>query len=222
MNITKKLLAELHAPEVNVRLHSAKQIEEFKRSISMFGQIRPVVVDEYGTILAGNGLCEALKSMGKAEVDCYVVAGLTDGQKKKLMLTDNRIFSLGIDDIQAFDAIVAELKGDYDIPGYDEDLLKTLASDVEEADEIISGYGIISNESKESMAKAAERYEQEEKEFVQEAHEYIPKPIASAPIASAQPANIAAPQEYGDNQSAPEPLQRRFLVCPKCGEKIWL
>lgn len=46
MKVIKKKLTELHRPERNVRIHSDKQIAEFKRSIEMFGQIRPIVIDE--------------------------------------------------------------------------------------------------------------------------------------------------------------------------------
>ena len=109
MIITKVPLNMLKAPEKNVRIHSAKQIEEFKRSIEMFGQIRPIVCDEAYTIIAGNGLYAALSALGWAEADCYIVSGLSEVEKKKLMLADNRIFSLGVDDLQAFDEILLEL-----------------------------------------------------------------------------------------------------------------
>ena len=44
------------------------------------------VVDiiECGTILIGNGLYEALLSMGAETADCYVKAGLSEKEKKKL------------------------------------------------------------------------------------------------------------------------------------------
>lgn len=63
MNVTRKLLSELRRPERNVRMHTDKQLKEFRRSVEMFGQIRPIVVDEDGVILAGNGLYETLLSM---------------------------------------------------------------------------------------------------------------------------------------------------------------
>ena len=69
MKVTKKPLTELHPPERNVRMHTDKQLKEFRRSVEMFGQIRPIVVDESGTILAGNGLFETLCSMGRTEAD---------------------------------------------------------------------------------------------------------------------------------------------------------
>lgn len=56
-------LKDLVRPERNIRIHTEKQLEEFERSVRMFGQIRPIVVDENNTILAGNGLYETLLRM---------------------------------------------------------------------------------------------------------------------------------------------------------------
>ena len=64
MKITVKKLSDLHKPARNIRRHSDKQITEYVRSIEMFGQIKPLVVDENGEIIAGNGLFEALTRMG--------------------------------------------------------------------------------------------------------------------------------------------------------------
>lgn len=118
MKVIKKPLTELRRPDRNVRMHTDKQLKEFRRSVEMFGQIRPIVVDEDGVILAGNGLYETLLSLGRTEADCYVVSGLTEAEKKKLMLADNRVFDLGVDDLAALDAFILELKDDLDIPGY--------------------------------------------------------------------------------------------------------
>lgn len=204
MKVIRKQLTELCRPERNVRIHSDKQITEFRRSIEMFGQIRPIVVDDAGVILAGNGLYEALCAMGRTEADCYIASGLTDSQKKKLMLADNRIFSLGVDDIQGFDEIIAGLD-DLDVPGYDEELLKTLTADLEDADELMAGYGLINEDAKADMKKAADSYEQKSEEFARSAEEIKP----------------AAPVEAAVEERAAE-LERRYIVCPKCGEKIWL
>lgn len=92
MKITVKKLADLRKPAHNIRRHSDKQITEYIRSIEMFGQIKPLVVDEHGEIIAGNGLFEALTRMGRETCDCYVVTGLTDVQKKKLMMADNKVY----------------------------------------------------------------------------------------------------------------------------------
>ena len=48
MKIVKRPLSELRKMEKNIRRHTDKQIKEYVRSLQMFGQIKPVVVDETG------------------------------------------------------------------------------------------------------------------------------------------------------------------------------
>src|SRR5699024_3895928 len=105
MEIIEKRLSELNHPAQNVRMHSQKQIKEYCRSISKYGQTKPMVIDEDGVILIGNGLYDALLAMGRESGSCMVKAGLTEKEKKKLMLADNRIYSLGVDNMSVFDEI---------------------------------------------------------------------------------------------------------------------
>ena len=202
MKVTKKPLAELHPPERNVRMHTDKQLKEFRRSVEMFGQIRPIVVDEDGTILAGNGLFETLRSMGRTEADCYVVSGLTEAQKKKLMLADNRVFDLGVDDLAALDALVLELKDDLDIPGFEEDLLRAMVMEADEASAALSEYGTIDQERAEEIRETGERYEARQ-------------------AAAAARSEDCTPQATGEQPQQAE-QGGRFVLCPKCGERIWL
>ena len=195
--VTKKL-SELKRPEKNVRMHTDKQLAEFRRSVEMFGQIRPIVCDENGVILAGNGLYETLLSMGRTEAECYVAVGLSEKEKKKLMLADNRIFDLGVDDMKAFDEFIAELGDDLDVPGFDDDLLRSLVADAGEIDEMMSSYGLITEEKKEEIVAAAETYQKEEAARAEQ-----PAAPAQQPEASQQPSG-------------------KYVLCPKCGEKIWL
>ena len=71
MEIITMKLVDLVKPEKNVRIHTEQQLKEFQRSVKMFGQIRPIVVDENNVILAGNGLYETLIAMGKETADVY-------------------------------------------------------------------------------------------------------------------------------------------------------
>lgn len=138
MNIVVRSLADLHHPECNARIHPEKQIEELKRSIRKNGQTRLIVIDEEGTIWIGNGLYQAMQEMGMTEAHCILVEGMTEADKKKMMLSDNQIFSLGATDMDALDAIIRELSGDLDIPGYDEDFLRQMVADIEEIDLIMA------------------------------------------------------------------------------------
>lgn len=200
MKVVKKPLSDLHPPQRNVRLHTEKQLKEFRRSVEMFGQIRPIVIDEGGMILAGNGLFEAMKSMGFADADCYVAAGLSESQKKKLMLADNRVFNLGVDDMEALDAFVQELKDDLDIPGFEEDLLQAMVMEAEEATQALMEYGTLEPEQAQAIQQTHERYQAQEQAAAEKAEEVTPAP---PPAPAEQPAG-------------------RFVLCPKCGERIWL
>lgn len=130
MNIVVRNLSELHSAECNARRHPPKQIAELKRSLKKNGQIRLLVVDENNTVWIGNGLLEAMRDMGYTEAHCILKEGMTEAEKKKMMLSDNRIFDLGVDDMDAFDALIRELSGDLDIPGFDEDALSVLVADL--------------------------------------------------------------------------------------------
>lgn len=200
MNIVKMPLDSLQRPERNVRMHTEKQLTEFERSISMFGQIRPIVVDEKRTILAGNGLYEALLRMGWKEADVLQMEGLTENQKKKLMLADNKIFGLGVDDLDSFDAFLVELKDDLDIPGFDEELLKSMVSQAGEVSEKLQEYGTLDEDEIEEIKSARER-----------------KDLYMA----AEPAADEAEETDAPEEQEREPV-RQYVVCPNCGEKIWL
>ena len=206
MKIVKKKLTDLHPAERNVRIHSEKQVKEFVRSLESFGQIRPIVVDEDNTILAGNGLYAALMAKGETSADCYVMTGLSENEKKKLMLADNKIYSLGVDDMDVFEQFLKELGDDLEIPGYDEELLKTITADLEDVDEMLSGYGTVTEQTKQQIASTAEKYEAQSAQHAEAAEEI--KPASPAPVTPAE-----GPQEA---------LPKRFIQCPKCGERIWL
>ena len=201
MQTVTKNVSELKRPAKNVRLHGDRQIKEYIRSIEMFGQIRPIVIDENNTVLAGNGLLTALMQMGRETADCYVVTNLSEKQKKKLMLVDNKIFELGVNDANTFDELLRELDGDIDIPGYDEELLKVLTASANKADEIISSYGNYSKESIDNMKNTQPQTPTPQSQIL----------TPQAPIQENTPPQIETPQS-----------SQKYIVCPKCGEKIWL
>ncbi len=182
MKVVKKPLSALRPPERNVRLHTEKQLKEFRRSVEMFGQIRPIVIDEAGTILAGNGLFETMKNMGFKDADCYIVTGLTEAQKKKLMLADNRVFNLGVDDMEALDAFVQELKGDLDIPGFDEDLLQAMVMEADEAAQALLEYGTIEPKQAEAIQQTREKYQAQEEAAAQKAEKKNRPPTRAVPL----------------------------------------
>lgn len=209
MEIITMKLVDLVKPEKNVRIHTEQQLKEFQRSVKMFGQIRPIVVDENNVILAGNGLYETLIAMGKETADVYKYDNLTENQKKKLMIADNKIFSLGIENLDTLNSFLEDLQGDLDIPGFDEDILKQMVSEAEDVTEKLSEYGTLDDEEIQSIKESGERKEQQ-----------IQK--AEAEQATPAPQPIAQPQHEMPEDSEDTTEVKKFVICPKCGEKIWL
>lgn len=209
MEIITMKLVDLVKPEKNVRIHTEQQLKEFQRSVKMFGQIRPIVVDENNVILAGNGLYETLIAMGKETADVYKYDNLTENQKKKLMIADNKIFSLGIENLDTLNSFLEDLQGDLDIPGFDEDILKQMVSEAEYVTEKLSEYGTLDDEEIQSIKESGERKEQQ-----------IQK--AEAEQATPAPQPIAQPQQEMPEDSEDTTEVKKFVICPKCGEKIWL
>lgn len=217
MNVVRMKLSELRPLDKNVRRHSEKQIVEYVKSLDMFGQLRPMVVDEDGVILAGNGLYEALLRMGKESGDCYVAAGLTEKQKKKLMLADNRIYELGKTDMDAFEEIIRELDGDVEVPGWDEDLLKTLTSSMAEANAMIESYGIYDPDE---VSVVANRQREDHTTYTAPNMPIQQLQQASDSMQHAEP---LADRLAAQSAAAPvETARARTIVCPHCGQTITL
>ena len=208
MEVMKMKLADLVKPERNIRIHTEQQLKEFQRSIKMFGQIRPIVIDENNVILAGNGLYETLIAMGKETADVYQYHNLTENQKKKLMIADNKIFSLGIENLETLNNFLEDLKEDLDIPGFDEEILKQMVSEAEEVTEKHSEYGKLTDNEIQSVRENAEKKEQQ-----------IQK-VESKPEANLQLNESLQQNLNEDNKGSTE--IKKSIICPNCGEEIWL
>lgn len=208
MEVIRMKLAEIKKPDKNVRMHTEKQLQEYERSVRMFGQIRPIVVDEEGTILAGIGLYDTMLRMGEQEADVYQLHSLTTAQKKKLMIADNKIFNLGVENLDVLNEFFEELKDDLDIPGFDEDILNQMVSDAEEVTEKICEYGILDDDEIKQMKQLEERQKAAYGNSASSKSE--PTPIEGKAI-----------QESQTNEGTAE-SEGHFVVCPDCGRKIWL
>lgn len=217
MKVIKKRLDDLKHPEKNVRIHSEQQIRELKRSLEKFGQTRALVVDENNVILIGNGLYEAMVSLGYQEASVYVKTELSENDKKKLMIADNKTYALGIDNLDTLNEFLEELQGDLDIPGYDEEILQQMVADADEVTEKISEYGTLDESEIQKIKEANEKREQK---------------AVAAEISDNNSENSSENPNTSDNQSSerqnttetePEITEtRKFVICPNCGEKIWL
>lgn len=197
---------ELKHPAKNVRRHSRKQIEEMKRSLTAFEQFKHVVVDENNVILCGNGLVTAMREMGREEAQVIKYEGLTENQKKKLMIADNQIASLGTDDMEVIEEFIKSLGGDLDIPGYDTETLEMLVAEADDVTAQVMSYGV---------------YTPDEIESVKRNEEEPIKPVAQTFQAPTERVGSPVPIPAEERTSA-NMEREQYVFCPHCGEKIWL
>lgn len=95
-----KHIGELKPFRRQVRRHTKRNLDMIGESIAEVGWARPIVIDELGEIMAGAGATEAAGDVGLTNVRVIdadgteIIAirrsGLTDVQKLKLALYDNR------------------------------------------------------------------------------------------------------------------------------------
>ena len=206
MKIEKVQLGLLKPLEENVRNHSEAQIKEMIRSLNQFGQTRAMVVDEQGNILVGNGLYMALKERGDSEADVYRITGLSDTQKKKLILTDNKVYSLGTDNYAVIDDFLKDITidaGDFDIAGFDEDMLKSMAADIEA--------GLVDDEDDFALIEPPVEAVEPPQEQERPQDEQTPMSEVSSEC-----------ERTVSEVDGTEGEMQKFVICPHCGEKIYL
>src|ERR1700676_39284 len=75
----------------NARTHSDDQIAEIAGSIRAFGFTNPILVGAEGDVVAGHGRLAAARKLGLTEVPVIALQGLSELQRRQLVLADNRI-----------------------------------------------------------------------------------------------------------------------------------
>lgn len=128
MEYVKKRLADIKPYENNPRIND-DAVDDVVESIRQCSYIAPIVIDEDGVILAGHTRYKALRKLGYEECDVIVIAGLSEDQKKKYRLYDNKTAEFASWDQKK----LSEELSDVDFLGYDFGQPLTVLPD-EEAD----------------------------------------------------------------------------------------
>jgi DNA modification methylase len=115
----------------NARTHSEAQVAQIAASIREFGWTNPILVDADNGVIAGHGRLLAARKLGMADVPVIVLAGLSEAQKRALVIADNKLaMNAGWDsDLLAIE--LGDLQGlgfDLALTGFDEDELLALMS----------------------------------------------------------------------------------------------
>jgi len=90
-------------------------VDAVSESIDQVGYITPIVIDENRQILAGETRCKALKKRGVVRDKVLQVIGLTEEQKKKYRLLDNKVGEIAEWDLEL---LAGELEA-VDFDGFD-------------------------------------------------------------------------------------------------------
>lgn len=106
-------LEELLPYENNPR-HNEFAVDAVAESVRQCGYVAPIVIDEDNVILAGHTRLAALEKLGYVEVDCIVIDGLTDEQKRKFRILDNKVGEEAEWDFEKLEELLADLElGDF-------------------------------------------------------------------------------------------------------------
>lgn len=142
LTIVYRPLSELIPCARNARTHSDEQVAQLVASIKEFGWTNPVLVDEYGEIIAGHGRVMAAESLGMNAVPVIALTNLTEDQKRAYRLADNRLPMNAGWDVELLKLELAELLDanfDISLTGFNEaeidELLTEVTADAECGDE---------------------------------------------------------------------------------------
>lgn len=114
MEYIKRKLTEIHPYGNNPRIIDGA-VDDVAESIRQCSYITPIIIDEDGVILAGHTRYAALRKLGYEECDVVEVKGLTEEQKRKYRLYDNKTGELAKWDQRK----LSEELSDVDFQGYD-------------------------------------------------------------------------------------------------------
>lgn len=165
-------IEKLKPYEKNSRTHSTEQIKQIMDSIKAFGFTNPLLIDDDFNLIAGHGRLEAVKQLNKVdfaenpilEIPCIVVSGLSETEKKALVIADNKIALNAGWDIEVLGQELFELENanfDMSLTGFNAEELVELLGEFEDISVINkkNGQSINDNEwEEESFGSLRDRY----------------------------------------------------------------
>ena len=118
-------ISEIVPRDINPRTHSPEQIGQLRASIEEWGFTNPILIDEEGVIIAGHGRLEAAQGL-LTEIPTITISGLTDDQKRALVIADNQLAVNAGWDLDLLKNEISTLDFDIDLLGFDDDFINTL------------------------------------------------------------------------------------------------
>lgn len=129
MEQTEVEISLLKIDPKNPRKRDPRSVRGIVKSIQEFGFVQPIVTDEHYNVIIGHGRLQAAKNLKFETVPVVIAKNLSEQQKKRLQIADNRLSELSnwdetllaiqLEEILKFEPL--------DIPGFEltelEDLL---------------------------------------------------------------------------------------------------
>jgi ParB-like chromosome segregation protein Spo0J len=131
----------------NARTHSDEQVAQIAASIKEFGWTNPILIDGENGIIAGHGRLAAARKLKMKAIPAIQLDGLSEAQKKALILADNK---LALNSGWDYDLLKVELNQLSDI-GYD---LEMIGFDANELSSIMFGEELKESEPQEKEMKS--------------------------------------------------------------------
>ena len=105
METVRKKVKDLKPYEGNARLNDVT-VEKLCKSITDYGYVVPIVVDQDNVVVTGHARLKAIKKLGWVDVPC-LISNLSDKENKEYRIIDNKV-----QDLSSFneDLLVIELR----------------------------------------------------------------------------------------------------------------
>ena len=169
---TKINIDENKPYERNARIHSSKQIKQIMEAIKAFGFTNPLLIDDENNLIAGHGRLEAVKQLNiidfkdnpLKELPAIVISGLSEADKKALIIADNKIAENASWDYDLLQAEFQELEAinyDLDLMGFD-NLDEILGADIDAEQETKEIKEVEINQKYELLIKCKDESELEQ------------------------------------------------------------
>ena len=145
MQVERVMIDELDCDPANVRAHDSKNLDAIKSSLRRFGQQKPIVVNEKGIVIAGNGTLTAARALGWDSIN-IVKTVLEGSEATAYAIADNRTGELAEWDKGALAKQLSALQIE------DEALVEAAGFSDEEITKILEGGGMFDIEAAEMPA----------------------------------------------------------------------
>ena len=133
MQVERVMIDELDCDPANVRAHDSKNLDAIKSSLRRFGQQKPIVVNEKGIVIAGNGTLTAARALGWDSIN-IVKTVLEGSEATAYAIADNRTGELAEWDEEALakqlSALLIEAAALVEAAGFSDAELMALVDEV--------------------------------------------------------------------------------------------